>query len=252
MAADDRGLRLDEVAQAAGVPTTTVRLYQNKGLLDGPRLVGRVGYYDRSHVARLRLIGRLQEEGFSLAAIGRLLEAWRAGRDLHALIGVESELDDVLNAGRSIVVDAERLLAALGAEAVTPETVRRSVELGLIEPLEDGTFRVLDERFLESGAALTELGVPAEVTLDEWHHLSTMTDAIAKRFLAIFDTHLLRPGWTLAELTPTAAGELTTTLQRLRRVATTVVTAALDASLAELARARLAELGRAVAEANDR
>src|SRR3954451_11961115 len=141
-------MRLDEVARTAGVPTTTVRLYQNKGLLPGPRVVGRTGWYDQSHLTRLRLIGRLQEQGFSLAAIARLLETWQSGRDLDALIGVEQDLDDVLGAGRAVVVDPPRLLEALGSQAVTPETVRRSIELGLIEPLDDGTFRVRDERFL--------------------------------------------------------------------------------------------------------
>ena len=37
-------MRVDDLARAAGVATTTIRLYQSKGLLPPPRLVGRTGY----------------------------------------------------------------------------------------------------------------------------------------------------------------------------------------------------------------
>ncbi|MFN2607175.1 MAG: MerR family transcriptional regulator [Acidimicrobiales bacterium] len=68
------GDALDDLARRAGLPTTTVRLYQHKGLLPGPRLVGRTGRYDESHLSRLALIGRLQDEAghrFPAAAAGR-------------------------------------------------------------------------------------------------------------------------------------------------------------------------------------
>ena len=237
-------MRLDEVARAAGIPTTTVRLYQNKGLLPGPRVVGRTGWYDQGHLSRLRLILRLQEQGFSLAAIARLLETWQAGRDLSALIGVEQQLDDVLTSNRAITVDGARLVEALGSEAVTPDTVRRSVELGLIEPLDDGRFRVRDDRFIETGAALTRLGVPADAILEEWEQLAASARAIADRFVALFDEHLLQPDWTVETITPEAAEQLAATLQQLRRIATTVVGAAVDTALEDLAAERLAELGR--------
>ncbi|HEY4378560.1 MAG TPA: MerR family transcriptional regulator, partial [Acidimicrobiales bacterium] len=75
-------MRIDDLAREAGVASTTVRLYQSKGLLPGPRVVGRTGFYDQSHLSRLRLISRLQEDGFSLASITRLLSLWEEGRDL--------------------------------------------------------------------------------------------------------------------------------------------------------------------------
>ncbi len=91
------GMRLDDLAREAGVATTTVRLYQNKGLMPDPRLVGRTGYYDRIHVTRLTLIGRLQEQGFSLAGIGRVLYTSVAGTALCSLVVLAVQL-----AGRRI------------------------------------------------------------------------------------------------------------------------------------------------------
>src|SRR5262245_10411740 len=98
--------RLDEVARQADVASTTVRLYQARGLLAPPRLQGRVGWYDESHLRRLRLIARLQGEGYSLAGIANLIEQWERGRSLDAVIGVEAELDALVGDVHATVIDA--------------------------------------------------------------------------------------------------------------------------------------------------
>lgn len=218
------------------MPTTTVRLYQNKGLLHGPRLVGRTGYYDESHLARLRLIGRLQEEGFSLAGIARLLE-----RGLGDLVAVEQQLDALLSRSGGLVLDAVALAGRFPAGVLTPDLVRRAVELGLVEPLEDGRFRVPDARFLDTGAALVELGIPADVVLDEWEALSGLTDVMAERFVALFEKQLLPRGWRKG-LDAERTAELAGVLARLRALANSVVLASLDASVARVGARRLAAL----------
>ena len=48
-----RLMTIDQIAQHAGIPVSTVRLYQNKGLLPPPERRGRVGYYDAGHRGRL-------------------------------------------------------------------------------------------------------------------------------------------------------------------------------------------------------
>ncbi|MHB1139051.1 MAG: MerR family transcriptional regulator, partial [Microthrixaceae bacterium] len=52
----EQEMRVDDLARAAGVATTTIRLYQSKGLLQPPRLVGRTGWYGEAHLARLNVI----------------------------------------------------------------------------------------------------------------------------------------------------------------------------------------------------
>src|SRR4051812_28005271 len=170
--------RLDELARQAGVASTTVRLYQTKGLLAPPRLEGRTGWYDDSHLSRLRLIARLQGEGYSLAGISNLLDQWEQGRSLDAVVGVEAELDALLGEVHAIEVDPAELLARFPDGAMTPEVMQRAFSLGLVQPTENGKLRVADRRFLETGSALAHLGVPADVILDEWEALIAHTDDI--------------------------------------------------------------------------
>jgi DNA-binding transcriptional MerR regulator len=237
-------MRLDDLARAAGVATTTVRLYQNKGLLPGPRLVGRTGYYDEHHLARLRLIGRLQDEGFSLASIGRLLESWEQGRELSEIVGVEQQLDLLLSrgsGGAALVLDPIEFAERFPEGMLTPELVQRATALGLVEPTEDGRIRVPDRRFLETGPALARLGIPPDVILDEWERLVEVTDGIADRFVSLFETQILPADWRTG-LDGERARELAGTLDRLRRAAEQVMLAALDASIARIGAQRLAEL----------
>jgi DNA-binding transcriptional MerR regulator len=240
----DDGMRLDELARRAGVATTTIRLYQQRGLLPGPRIAGRTGYYDDRHLARLALIGRLQEQGFSLAGIARVLETWEAGRDLSDLVGVEEELRALLDRRREVVLDAAALAARFPAETLTPDVVRRAMALGLVESTDDGRFRVPDERFLETGATLVRLGVPADAVLDEWAHLVEVMDRVAARFVAVFEDHMLPADWRTG-LDADRVTELATTLRQLRQTAGQVVAAALDASIAREGGRRLAELAAA-------
>lgn len=235
-------MRIDELARRAGVATTTIRLYQHRGLLPGPRLEGRTGWYGPAHLERLRLIARLQADGHSLAGIGQLVESWERGRDLDQLVGPEAGLSALLGSAREVVLTPAELAERLPEGAMDPATMARAVALGLVALTDDGRVRVPDVRFVETGPALAALGVPIDVVLDEWEHLAAQTDEIADRFLGVFATHLVPDGVDLDRLDGDQVAMLGERLARLHQLAGQVVQASLDASLARLARARLATL----------
>jgi DNA-binding transcriptional MerR regulator len=238
-------LRIDDLARTAGVTTTTIRLYQSKGLLPGPRLVGRTGYYGRAHLTRLRTIAQLQEQGFSLAGIAALLQRWEGGGRLSDLVGPEEQLGALLGRRTEVVLDAAELLSRFPAGSMEPAQVQRAAALGLVEATAEGRFRVPDARFLDTGAALAQLGVPPAEILDEWEAVSAMTDEIADRFADLFERRVLPDAWRDELGGDRATGlvaSLGADLARLRELGEQVLLAALDDSLARVAARRFEEL----------
>ena len=70
----DDALTIDEIAHRTGMTARNIRAHQSRGLLPPPEMRGRTGYYGPEHVARIQLIRELQDEGFTLEAIRRLIE----------------------------------------------------------------------------------------------------------------------------------------------------------------------------------
>jgi MerR family transcriptional regulator, mercuric resistance operon regulatory protein len=69
-----KGMRISELANAAGVHIETVRYYQGIGLLSRtPRQHGRIRRYGADDLKRVRFIKRAQALGFSLEEIALLL-----------------------------------------------------------------------------------------------------------------------------------------------------------------------------------
>ena len=67
-------LSIGELADAAGITRRAVRFYVQEGLVAPPAGKGRGAHYEPSHLERLRKVMELQESGYSLDAIKRLLE----------------------------------------------------------------------------------------------------------------------------------------------------------------------------------
>jgi DNA-binding transcriptional MerR regulator len=239
MVADE--YRLDELAREAGIASTTVRLYRTKGLLPPPRLEGRTGWYSDAHLARLRLIARLQADGYSLAGIANLLEQWEQGRGLDSLVGVESALDSLIGETHAVVMDPVELMSRFPEGSMTPALMQRAVSLGLVALTAEGTIRVADRRFLETGSSLAHLGIPLHVVLDEWERLVAQTDEIAERFVTLFAKHLAPKNWR-RNLDTDTVHALAETLARLQVNGRQVLVAALDASVARVGRERLGQL----------
>src|SRR5947209_16803163 len=67
-------LTIEQLAAESGMSVRNIRAHQAGGLPAPPEVRLRVGYYGPEHVAQLRLIRELQEDGFNLGGIKRLLD----------------------------------------------------------------------------------------------------------------------------------------------------------------------------------
>jgi len=68
-------MKLDELAERAGVPARTIRLYITQGLLPGPLRAGRNAAYGAEHLEALATIKELQRQGLTLSQIRQKMAA---------------------------------------------------------------------------------------------------------------------------------------------------------------------------------
>lgn len=220
---------VEELAREHGMPVSTVRLYQTRGLLPPPRRQGRVAFYGEPHRGRLRLITQLQERGFSLAAIKELLDGITEGRSLQAVLGLGGEAPTWVT-GQPATLTLDDLRKHLPGVEPTPELVERVVRLGLMRLEADGRITVDDAAFLDIGSRLIEMGVPGDVVLDEYEHLHGLTDEIAHRFTEVFRRWFWE-GFAADDMPAERVPELAHRLAELSSLAERVVTVALRHSL---------------------
>ncbi|WP_077796684.1 MerR family transcriptional regulator [Streptomyces sp. JHA26] len=138
-------MRIGELAARAGTTTRTLRYYESRGLLPARRDAHGHRTYDERDVKLLEQIRTLRDFGFDLEETRPFVECLRAGHpegdacpaslavyrrklaELDALIG---ELRGVRATVAAQLARAERVTAALAAEALVPGGPEPGCELG--------------------------------------------------------------------------------------------------------------------------
>jgi MerR family copper efflux transcriptional regulator len=107
---------VSELARRSGVPASTVRYYEQEGLLPARRSPSGYRLYDEVAVDRLAFIGTAKSLGLPLPEIRQLLEPWQHGEcsDVqHELLpSVERRMAETRDRIRELSVFAERLSRA--------------------------------------------------------------------------------------------------------------------------------------------
>jgi DNA-binding transcriptional MerR regulator len=226
--------RVDDLAQTAGMTVRNVRAYQERGLLHPPLRRGRTSFYDDSHLARLRLIGRLLDRGYTSAHIAAFIADWESGHDIGATLGLERALLAPGSAELPQELGYDELVATLGGLA-EPGTLDRAIELGLLSRLDDGRFRVHRPRLLRAGAELVGIGMSVTQALELAAALRERVQAVSALFVTTVADHVLAqhpPGWVPSDA---EIPEIVAIVERLRPLARVAVdeelTPALDDDL---------------------
>lgn len=197
---------IDELARAGNSTVRNVRAYQDRGLLPPPQRRGRNGIYTQDHLARLRLIGRLLERGYTLANIAELIAAWEQGRDLYQLMGLESQLTRPWSDETSATISLIELAKAFGGN-YRPSDLARALELGIVE--RDGLrFRVPSPKMLAVGSEIVKMGIPLRELLNIVGGLRKNVERVADELIQVAVQSIDRYGDGLppAEDVPRLAG----------------------------------------------
>jgi DNA-binding transcriptional MerR regulator len=243
-------MTIEELASQAGTATTTVRMYQSKGLLPPPERRGRIGYYGQGHLARLRLIAQLQEQGFSLASIKQLTDAWESGRGLDDILGLETQVAAVWAPETPTRLKLSEFRELFAGQRITPAIIQRAIRMGLVG-FDGISVTVKSPKLLEIGLELVRAGIPVTEMMDELEALQGMADSIAGRFTAVFERNMWEP-FVAAGLPADQVRPLTQSLQRLSMLAEAVTDAVLREALRRKAGEFLAQQAPRLGSANVR
>ena len=181
---------IDELAHATGMTTRNIRAHQSRGLLPPPVVRGRTGYYSDEHAARLRLIVRMQADGFNLGAIRRVLDSVPSGT-ARRVVDFESALRAAWEQEPVEVVAAEELARRFGT--ADPELIRRSERIGLIRDLGDGRFEVRSPMLLRTAEQLVSLGLPLEACISAAEDVARHAHGVARRYVRLYLDEVWRP-----------------------------------------------------------
>jgi DNA-binding transcriptional MerR regulator len=184
-------LDIDELARRAGTTVRTVRMYQERGLLPPPERHGRRAAYREEHLIRLRLVQRLADRGYSLAAIKDLTAAWDARHGLAHVLGLEGAVAEPLQHEPARRYTTDELAALVPAdEELTGLT--RALEIGLLAA--DGEeFVTANPGLVDAGARLVAAGMPLDVALELAAATLAAADDLAERFVTAFVEHIWAP-----------------------------------------------------------
>ena len=225
----DEGLTIDELARRTGMTVRNIRAHQSRGLLPPPEVRGRTGFYGPEHVARIELIRELQDEGFNLAAIRRLVD------------GPEGSTAQVLRFARAMrepfedeapeIVTLEDLAERWGDRA-GPELLQRVIELGLLRELGDRRYEEMSPRLSRAGSELADMGIAPDTAVDVIAAVRAHAEGIADRFVSLFLDEVWTP-FEEAGRPPERWAEVSDALERLRPLAAESVLAVFQLAMSD-------------------
>lgn len=180
--ADDE-FTIDELAARTGMTVRTLRFYATQGLLPPPQRRGRIAYYGPGHRMRVELIRTLQEHGYTLSAIERVLA--RIPTDAEpAEYAVHSAVLAPWLPEPSEHLDPAGLERRLGRR-VSDEELGYLLQVGALEQVGDGTFRA-SPAILGHAVELMKLPVPMAVLHDSAALIDEHATAVAEGLTEVF------------------------------------------------------------------
>jgi DNA-binding transcriptional MerR regulator len=184
-------LTIEELAAASGMSVRNIRAHQARGLLAPPEVRLRVGYYGPEHLAQLRLIRELQDDGFNLSGIKRLLDdaegtSQRLAQFRRALAERHREPAETLtraqlNARFHVPVDE------------APRVLERAERLGLLRRVGADTFEAPSPSLLAVAEEVVARGISLDAALDVFEEIENHCDAVARAFVWVFIEEVWRP-----------------------------------------------------------
>jgi DNA-binding transcriptional MerR regulator len=225
-------LTVDELAARTGLTVRTVRFYASEGLLPAPQRRGRVAYYGAQHRMRLDLIRTLQDHGYTLAAIERVLSRIPADAP-PAEYAVQSAVLAPWLPEQTELLDRAGLDRRAGRRLADDE-IDYLVAVGALDAVGDGQYRAAPA-VLGHAVELLQLPVPRTALAEASAIVNEHAVAVADGLTDVF----IRAIWGPYQRGELSHEEVVELLARLRPIALQGLVASFTRAADRAARKRL-------------
>ncbi|MEA2147945.1 MAG: hypothetical protein QOG59_3532 [Solirubrobacteraceae bacterium] len=239
-------LTVEQLAALTGMTVRNIRAHQARGLLAPPEVRMRVGYYGPDHVAQLRLIRELQDDGFNLTGIKRLLsdsegtaERLLAFRQaLRAAAGTEPPQQITRS-------ELARRFEVSAQEA--PAVLAQAQRLGVLVALSEDLFEVPSPSLLALAQEGVRNGIALTSALDALAEIERHVDSVSRSFVELFLGEVWKP-FAQADMPAEGWPEIEEAVGRLAPVASEALMAIFQRRLGLRLQGAFGEIARRVSE----
>ena len=227
--------RVDQLAELSGASVELIRSYQSRGLLPAPVREGRVAWYDRRHLDRLRRIRDLKAKGWSMRSIAETLN--QVGPGLQATVEAATDGDD-----------EQFDLVELASRTSVPVAVLRSfIASGVLRPRhgarQEDEFTKADVHAIRALLSLIGTGVPMEELMAVANVQLAAVEQVAEGTFELFLRYLREPLLERHLPDRTEAERMAGALRILLQSVGTLVTYNFQRTILEVAQRYVAEHG---------
>jgi DNA-binding transcriptional MerR regulator len=233
-------LTVEQLAFETGMSVRNIRSHQARGLLAPPEVRMRVGYYGPKHVAQLRLIRELQDEGFNLNGIKRLLDDTQGTAE--RLLRLRRAITAPPGGAPPHIVTLAELAERFRLDrAAAQDVLARADALGLLVPIGGNRYEVPAPGLLAAAEEAVRRGIPLQAAIAVIEELDRHSDEVARGFVQLFLQEVWAP-FQQADMPPERWAALEDAIARLRPLASEAVlaifqrrlTAQIDAAFGEI------------------
>jgi DNA-binding transcriptional MerR regulator len=245
-AASPNQLTVEQLAAESGMSVRNIRAHQARGLLQSPEVRLRVGYYGPEHVARLQLIRDLQNDGFNLGGIKRLLDDTQATAT--RLVRFKEALISPPGAERAQTLTLAELdqRFRLGA-GEAPQVLAKAGRLGVLVAAGEDRFEVPSPTLLAVAEEVIARGISADGALEVFAEIERHCDAVSGAFVKLFVQEVWKP-FQQADMPPEQWPAIEQSIERLRPLASQALIAIFEQRMSVQIEAEFGDITRRLAE----
>jgi DNA-binding transcriptional MerR regulator len=184
------GLTIEQLAAETGLTVRTIREHRARGLLQPPEVRERVGYYGDDHVARLRVIRQLQDDGFNLKGIKKLIEVSPSASS-EALLGLREAATAPFETEEPETFTRESLVERFGEAA--DRLLEPAERVGALVPLGGDRYEAPAPALLNVAEEGVERGLPLTEMLKVIERVQRHCESVSRDFISLFIEEVWKP-----------------------------------------------------------